>query len=61
MRFWRGYRFHEMAEDATMSKKTHYSIGELSQICNVSKKALRFYDEKGLISSLRHDCNNSRV
>ena len=50
-----------MAEEDTMSKKTHYSIGELSQICNVSKKALRFYDEKGLISSLRHDCNNYRV
>ena len=44
-----------------MPKKTQYSIGEMSQICNVSKKALRFYDEKGLISSLRHDCNNYRV
>ena len=43
-----------------MPKKT-YSIGEMSRICNVSKKALRFYDEKGLISSLRHDCNNYRV
>ena len=44
-----------------MVKKTQYSIGEMSRICNVSKKALRFYDEKGLISSLRHDCNNYRV
>lgn len=44
-----------------MLKKTQYSIGEMSRICNVSKKALRFYDEKGLISSLRHDCNNYRV
>lgn len=43
-----------------MAKKT-YSIGEMSRICNVSKKALRFYDEKGLISSQRHDCNNYRV
>jgi len=44
-----------------MPTKTQYSIGEMSRICNVSKKALRFYDEKGLISSLRHDCNNYRV
>ena len=44
-----------------MPKKAQYSIGEMSQLCNVSKKALRFYDEKGLISSLRHDCNNYRV
>lgn len=29
---------------------TLYSIGEVSKICNVSKKALRFYDEIGLIS-----------
>ena len=27
-----------------------YSIGEVSKICNVSKKALRFYDEIGIIS-----------
>lgn len=27
-----------------------YSIGEVSKLCNVSKKALRFYDEIGLIS-----------
>ena len=27
-----------------------YSIGEVSKICNVSKKTLRFYDEIGLIS-----------
>lgn len=27
-----------------------YSIGEVSKICNVSKKALRFYDKIGLIS-----------
>ncbi len=26
-----------------------YSIGEVSKICNVSKKALRFYDEIGII------------
>jgi len=27
-----------------------YSIGEVSKICNISKKALRFYDEIGIIS-----------
>ena len=27
-----------------------YSIGEVSKICNVSKKALRFYDKIGLIA-----------
>ena len=41
--------------------KQQYSIGELSRLCNVSKKALRFYDKIGLISSLRHDYNNYRM
>ncbi len=27
-----------------------YSIGEVSKICNVSRKALRFYDEIGIVS-----------
>ncbi len=44
-----------------MPHKQQYSIGELSQICNVSKKALRFYDKIGLISSLRQDYNNYRM
>lgn len=44
-----------------MARKQQYSIGELSQLCNVSKKALRFYDKIGLISSLRHDYNNYRM
>ncbi len=30
--------------------KELYSIGEVSKLCNVSKKALRFYDEIGIIS-----------
>ena len=30
--------------------ETLYSIGEVSKLCNVSKKALRFYDEIGIIS-----------
>ncbi|MBQ9014609.1 MAG: MerR family transcriptional regulator [Firmicutes bacterium] len=36
------------AKEATGEKL--YSIGEVSKICNVSKKALRFYDEIGIIS-----------
>jgi len=32
-----------------MKDKEFYSIGEVSKICNISKKALRFYDEIGLI------------
>jgi DNA-binding transcriptional MerR regulator len=30
--------------------KTFYSVGETSKICNISKKALRFYDEIAVIS-----------
>ena len=30
-----------------MPRKQQYSIGELSQLCNVSKKALRFYGTTG--------------
>ena len=33
-----------------MNKQDLYSIGEVSKICNVSKKALRFYDKIGVIS-----------
>lgn len=32
-----------------MNKGELYSIGEVSKICNVSKKALRFYDKIGII------------
>nr|WP_198408681.1 GyrI-like domain-containing protein [Desulfotalea psychrophila] len=32
----------------------------MSKICNLSKKALRFYDKIGIIPSHRHDCNNYR-
>lgn len=40
--------------------KKKYSIGEVSSICNVSKKALRYYDKIGLINSERSDNNNYR-
>ena len=32
-----------------MEDKKHYSIGEVSEICNVTRKALRFYDKIGMI------------
>ena len=32
-----------------MDKQELYSIGEVSKICNISKKALRFYDKIGII------------
>lgn len=43
-----------------MAQKNRYSIGEVSKICNVSKKALRYYDKIGLITSERDDVNNYR-
>ncbi|MBR4424307.1 MAG: MerR family transcriptional regulator [Mailhella sp.] len=42
-------------------KKPHYSIGEISRLCNVSRKALRLYDSMGLLSSRRNDENNYRT
>jgi DNA-binding transcriptional MerR regulator len=42
-----------------MNKK-RFTIGEVSSICNVSKKALRYYDKIGLIKSERDDSNNYR-
>ncbi|TKB09585.1 MerR family transcriptional regulator [Desulforhopalus sp. IMCC35007] len=43
-----------------MNKKDQYFIGDMSRLCNISKKALRYYDEINLISSQRDDCNNYR-
>ena len=31
-------------------EQNFFSIGEVSKICNVSRKALRYYDQIGLIS-----------
>lgn len=31
-------------------KEDYYSIGEVSKICNISRKTLRYYDEIGLVS-----------
>ncbi|WP_136805646.1 MerR family transcriptional regulator [Desulfosediminicola flagellatus] len=43
-----------------MKKKNQYFIGDMSRICNLSKKALRYYDQINLIPSHRDDCNNYR-
>lgn len=43
-----------------MKYKNQYSIGEVSKICNISTKALRYYDKLGLIRSDRDDLNNYR-
>lgn len=49
-----------MVEEAERKPKSHYFIGDMSRICNVSRKTLRYYDEIGLIPSQRHDDNNYR-
>lgn len=43
-----------------MRTKSSYSIGEVSQICNISRKTLRYYDTLQLVSSHRSDANNYR-
>ncbi|UZP66623.1 MerR family transcriptional regulator [Desulfovibrio mangrovi] len=43
-----------------MTCKAKYSIGDVSRICNVSKKTLRYYDDINLITPIRHDHNNYR-
>lgn len=43
-----------------MKKEGQYFIGDMSRICNISKKALRYYDEINLIPSHREGCNNYR-
>lgn len=44
-----------------MKTKPYYTIGELSNICGISKRNLRFYDEKDLLKpSKRNQENNYR-
>ncbi len=43
-----------------MKYKKNYSIGEVSKLCNISTKALRYYDKIGLIHSERSYTNNYR-
>lgn len=40
--------------------KNRYTTGDMSSICNISRKALRFYEEIGLITSTRNDFSNYR-
>ena len=48
-------------KDTNYSKIQHdlYSIGEVSRICNISKKALRFYDKINIISP-DHICEENK-
>lgn len=41
-----------------MGKDARYTIGELSAICGLSKKTLRYYDERGLLTASERDENN---
>ncbi|WP_163335990.1 MerR family transcriptional regulator [Desulfopila sp. IMCC35008] len=43
-----------------MKNKNQYFIGDMSRMCNISKKALRYYDQINLIPSHRDGCNNYR-
>lgn len=43
-----------------MKKNSKYSIGDASKLCNISTKALRYYDKIGLVKPLRSSCNNYR-
>lgn len=41
--------------------KRYYTIGQLAQLTDMSTKALRIYEEKGLITSIRNEENNYRL
>ncbi len=65
----RGIRSHVPSEpdshytgqhEAQMKNNVKYSIGDVSRICNISKKALRYYDDINIISSQRQEYNNYR-
>ena len=38
-----------------------YTIGEVSELLNVPRSTIRFWDEQGLIHSLRQEENNYRM
>ena len=49
-----------MKDDKNLKEQQElYSIGEVSRICNVSKKALRFYDKINVISP-DHICEDNK-
>ena len=41
-----------------MKPKT-FSTSEICQICNLSRKKLRYYEEKGLLKDILRDDNNN--
>ncbi|MGI5825698.1 MAG: MerR family transcriptional regulator [Bacillota bacterium] len=41
-------------------EKSLYSVKEVQNLCHVTRKQLRYYEEKGLISALRNCDNNYR-
>jgi len=43
-----------------LTNNSKYSIGDASKLCNVSTKALRYYDKIGLVKPQRSNCNNYR-
>lgn len=52
-------RAKKQSTDSVVGKE-HYSIGDMSKICNISTKALRYYDKINLIPSQRNNHNNYR-
>ncbi len=50
----------QLEKQPATKAKAKYSIGDVSQICNISKKALRYYDDINIINSQRHAYNNYR-
>lgn len=41
-------------------EERYYSIGEVSELCNISRKALRYYEDLGLITPDKKGLNNYR-
>ena len=39
-------------------KETRYTVGEMANLCNVTAKQLRHYDEQGLLKPAHRDDRN---
>ena len=50
----------EYRDERVIKHKARYTIGDVSRICKISSKALRYYDKLNLISTQRHEYNNYR-
>jgi DNA-binding transcriptional MerR regulator len=46
---------------STEAKKSSYAIGELSRMVNLSQRTIRYYEEIGLLHSVRRIENGKRV